>query len=338
MLKLSPQADIAFCYAPGKVILVGEHAVVYGAQAIAMPIDVGIRVAISHLEKPLLVEGPVIRGVGPLFMGDVTVSRSSAGPGILKSALSYLVDAFGEPLKNLVMVVDGTLPPGRGLGSSASLSVALIRGIFRYFSWPLDDNTLKKHALALETIFHGSPSGIDHTVIIGERVIGFKRQSNEALVWPIKLKSPLKFVIGIVGPHDGTKNAVKELAERKKRHKEVYEGVFQGLNEIAKEMELALIDGHQASVGELMNISQGYLNALSLSTPEIEKLCAIARERGALGAKLTGAGGGGAVIALVDGNGADLQNAFKAAGYQCLMTEVFDERWRLDHSRGGLDG
>jgi hydroxymethylglutaryl-CoA reductase len=325
MLHLSHHADIAFSYAPGKIILVGEHAVVYGARAIAMPIEAGVRVAISQLSHHQIPQGPMIRGIGPFFMGEVSKNLVSSGPQILKNALSYLLDTFGESVRNIAIVVDGTLPPGRGLGSSASLSVALIRGLFRYFSWPLTDGILKKHALVLETIFHGSPSGIDHTVVIGEQVIGYKKEGDISLVWPITLKSPLKFLISTAGPHGGTKNAVKDLAERRKRHKSAYERIFCGLDEIACEMEHALIRGEHASVGELMNIAQGYLNALSLSTPEMEKLCAIARERGALGAKLTGAGGGGAMIALTDGNEEELLNAFRAAGYQSFITEVFDD-------------
>lgn len=269
--------DIAFSYAPGKVILVGEHAVLYGAQAIAMPIEAGIRVAISRLEPTAELVGPVIRGVGPFFMGEISMSPSSPGPQIMKTALCYLLEEFGDDLKQVAIVVEGTLPPGRGLGSSASLSVALIRGLYRYFSWPLSADNLNRHALALETIFHGSPSGIDHTVVIGQRVIGFRREDTRAAVWHIALKSPLKLVIGLVGPHDGTKNAVMLLAERRKRHTAAYQLIFSGLDEIAKEMERALIAGEQASVGELMNIAQGYLNALSLSTPEIEN-CALSQK------------------------------------------------------------
>lgn len=320
-MKELPLADVAFSYAPGKVILVGEHAVVYGAPAIAMPIDVGVRVAVSQMRLGQS-DGPVLRGVGPFLMGDVSLAPSSAGPQILKSALRYLCETFGSDVHHLSIVVDGNIPPGRGLGSSASLSVAIIRALFRYFSWPLSDETLQKHALALETIFHGTPSGIDHTVVIQEKVIGFKRQGEEKIIWPIVVKSPLKFIVALAGPHDGTKNAVLELAERKKRHGAAYQQIFFALGEIAKEMEQMLTLGHQASLGELMNIAQGYLNALSLSTPEIERLCAIARERGALGAKLTGAGGGGAVIALVDHDEIGIQQAFRAAGYQSFITEV----------------
>lgn len=311
-------------YAPGKIILVGEHAVVYGAQAIALPIKTGIRVAIAKLPEEKLGAGPVIRGVGAFFTGEFSQS-SKTSPAILKTALAYLVEAFGPSLLDLVIVADGNLPPGRGLGSSASLSVALIKGIFRYFSWDLTEVELKKHALALETIFHGQPSGIDHSVVIKEQVIGFRRKNGEPHIWAIKPIPRLKFVVGIVGPHDGTKNAVRELSERRKRHLRVYDQIFSGLDEIAVSMEQSLINGRVASVGELMNVAQGYLNALSLSTPEIEKLCSLARMKGALGAKLTGAGGGGAVIALIDGDGLDLNSAFLAQGYQSFITEVFDE-------------
>lgn len=311
-------------YAPGKIILVGEHAVVYGAQAIAMPIKTGIRVAIAKLAHEKIGLGPIIRGVGPFFMGEF-YKNSASCPAILKLALNYLTESFGPMMLDLAIVVDGSLPAGRGLGSSASLSVALIKGIFRYFSWELSDDDLKRHALALETIFHGQPSGIDHSVVIKEQVIGFRRENGEPKVWSIKPHEKLKFVVGIVGPHDGTKNAVRELSERKKRHSLVYDKIFQGLDEIAVFMEQALKAGHVASVGELMNIAQGYLNALSLSTPDIEKLCTVARAHGALGAKLTGAGGGGAVIALIDDDGLELKHAFDALGFQSFITEVFEK-------------
>lgn len=323
MLNDLGQADVAFSYAPGKIILVGEHAVVYGAKAIAMPIDCGVRVAVMPLPRNKVESrGPMVRGLGPFFMGDTYVDADSSGPQVLKSALLYILEVFGDAAKELAIVVDGSLPPGRGLGSSAALSVALIKGIYRYLSRPLEREVLEKHAMALETIFHGRPSGIDHAVVMGGRVIAFKKREEGADIWPIALKNSLTFVLAIAGPHDGTKNAVKELGMRKRRQEKVYERIFLGLNEIANEMEQALIEGQKASVGELMNIAQGYLNALALSTPEIEKLCAIARDRGALGAKLTGAGGGGAVIALADGNDLELFNAFKAAGYQSLIAKV----------------
>jgi hydroxymethylglutaryl-CoA reductase len=312
----------AVSYAPGKIILVGEHAVVYGSRAIGMPIKTGIRVAINPLAPEKAQMGPIIRGIGPFFTGEF--SKDNAPP-ILKSALDYLVKSFGPILYDLAIMVDGTLPPGRGLGSSASLSVALIRGIFRYFSLELSSQDLIFHALALETIFHGQPSGIDHSVVIKEEVIGFCRTNNQPKIWSIRPSQALKFVIGISGPHDGTKIAVRDLAERRKRHVAIYDRIFLNLDDIAKHMEEGLINGQKAKVGELMNVAQGYLNALSLSTPEIEKICSISRKMGALGAKLTGAGGGGAVIALVDNDGLDLLAALEQAGFLGFITEVMEK-------------
>jgi hydroxymethylglutaryl-CoA reductase len=324
MLDFAHQADIAFSYAPGKIILIGEHAVLYGAKAIAMPIEHGIRVAVSRILLSTGQEnkGPIIRGIGPFFMGDTFLDSTANGPKVLKTALNYLQKVFGPATEEMMIVVDGSLPPGCGLGSSASLSVALMRAINRFLGLKLIELELREHVLALETIFHGRPSGIDHAVVIDAQAISFKRIEGRAQIQPVKLSSELNLVIGIAGPHDGTKNAVKSLNERKKRQEQAYLRIFQNLDQIAEEMEQALINGQRTFVGELMNIAQGYLNALSLSTPEIEKLCAIARERGALGAKLTGAGGGGAVIVLCDGNETEISNAFKAAGYQSFITRA----------------
>lgn len=326
MLDIAHQANVAFSYASGKVILVGEHAVVYGARAIALPIDQGVRVAVSRQHDACGRLGPMIRGMGPFFLGDAYIDKDAAGPKVLKLALAYVAEIFQRSTQDMIIIVDGSLPPGCGLGSSAALSVALIKAIFCFLAKDLSDSELRTHALALETIFHGRPSGIDHTVVIDQQVIGFQRNDDKTLCWPIPLSGDLSLAVGIAGPHEGTKNMVRDLAERKKRQEKAYVRLFEGLDQVATEMEKALIAGHRASVGEMMNIAQGYLNALSVSTPEIEKLCAIARDRGALGAKLTGAGGGGAVIALCDGTEQEVANAFRAAGYQSFITQVAKAR------------
>ena len=317
--------DSAFSYAPGKIILIGEHAVVYGAKALAMPLDIGVRVAVSSLsEQPEYSgKGPMIRGVGQFFMGDTFLHQESSAPKVLINALNYLSENFGPDSSEMAIIVDGSLPPGHGLGSSAALSVALIRALYRALKINLSTKDLEKHVSALETIFHGRPSGIDHTVVINSQAIAFRRsEENKAYYEPVKLLRELNLVIGLVGPHDGTKNAVKEFAERKRRQEQAYGYIIKGLDNMAYDMQQALAEGHLKSVGELMNIAQGYLNALSLSTPKIEQLCAIARERGAFGAKLTGAGGGGAVIALCDGCEKEIAGAFNIAGYQSFIAKV----------------
>lgn len=320
MIKKSCE-NFVFSYAPGKAILVGEHAVVYGAQAIAVPLDLGVRVAIL----PLDANGPIIKGIGSFCPSEALVWSIEQGPANIKLALQYLIENFGEKIKKIAILVDGSLPKGFGLGSSAAFSVALMRAIFNYFSISINNQMLIEHISALETIFHGAPSGIDHTVVLNSQVLGFKKKKSQSLSWPIYCKRPLKLVVGLVGPHEGTKNAVQKLRDRKRQHEKIYERIFGSLDELAIAMETSLKEGSLGAVGEFMNMAHGYLSALGVSTGELDHLCAIAKERGALGAKLTGAGGGGAVIALAENNEMEIMTAFRACGFISFTTSVVNK-------------
>jgi hydroxymethylglutaryl-CoA reductase len=288
---MSPSAiDVVFGSAPGKIILFGEHAVVFGQPAIASTIDRGIRVAVSRREGQD--DGPILRSSSAML-----------------------------PLRS-----DGAIPAGAGLGSSAALAVALVRGIHQFYGESIDDGTLIERAFAVEKVFHGNPSGVDHTTIVTGGVVSYTRGDDGAAasVAKVALPRPLSLVIGVAGPHAGTANAVGALRDRARRHPEHYGRIYDAIGALSRAARAHLEKGEYAAVGELMDVNQGYLNALGVSTPAIEALCAIARERGALGAKLSGAGGGGAVIALVDDtaqDGADaITRAFAAAGYAAFAT------------------
>jgi hydroxymethylglutaryl-CoA reductase len=313
-------ADAAFGYAPGKIILFGEHAVVYGLPAIAATLDRGVRIAVTARPDR---DGPVLRGHG---MGLTTLARpdpQGEGPESLRAALARLVELCGERVRGLTFSVDGAIPAGSGLGSSAALAVAMLRGVRRFFDEPaLAPDELVEQAFALERVFHGTPSGVDHTVIARGGAIYFTRHgaldasaTGTSTVEDLIVPRRMRFVVGLAGPHAGTAHAVASLRDRARRHPALYERLFDDIGMLAKEGRRLLLDGSYAAVGELMDLNQGYLNALGVSTPGIEALCAIARERGALGAKLTGAGGGGAVIALVDDDPEPVVRAFQAAGY-----------------------
>lgn len=307
--------NYAVGYAPGKVILVGEHSAVYGHEAIALPIDAGVRVAITRLG---LKNGPSIRGLGSFFMGQTFYFDRSSTQGIISQVFQYLMDKFGPRMQEVEIIVDGDLPRGHGLGSSAAFSVSLLRALSNYFSLQFGDADIAFHAHALENIFHGRSSGLDHTVVIKDQAISFQRIKEEMKIEIIELKVPISLVIGLAGPHDGTKNAVAKLFERKKRMQKIYDHIFLGLNGIAIEIKQALLDGNMAKMGELMNIAHGYLCALGVSTTEIDHLCSIAKNQGALGAKITGAGGGGAMIALANGNEDAILSAFNSAGFMAF--------------------
>jgi hydroxymethylglutaryl-CoA reductase len=312
---------IAFSYAPGKIILAGEHAVVYGHSAIALAIDRGVRIKVQETAMPHCKgHGPTLKATGLGFSGSVRPGLDGEGPLVLRQALDKLVELLGERVRDLELVVESAIPAGRGLGSSAALSVAMIRGIKQYFGELLSKTEEGRLAFELERLFHGSPSGIDHTVISHGGLIAFRRDKPHPQVESITLPRPLSFAIGIAGPHGGTVKVVEALSQRAKRHPGCFEHIFSGISQLVSEMKSSLEKGEFAAVGELMNVNQGYLNALSVSTPELERMCAIARE-GALGAKLTGAGGGGAVIALVEEDASGIAKAFSDAGFLSISAK-----------------
>ena len=318
-------ADAAFGYAPGKVILLGEHAVVYGQPAIAATLDRGVRVAVASIAgDEAKSRGPVLKGAGLGIETDARPDPDGEGPEALRRALAKLVDICGERARDLSFVVEGRIPAGAGMGSSAALSVAMLRGVRRFLGESVPESQIMNEAYELERVFHGNPSGVDHSVIAHGGLVCFQRgeSSAENRVEPISVPRRLRLAIGLAGAHAGTASAVAALRDRARRHPDQYEHIYRGIGDLAEAGRRCLIDGHLAALGELMDLNQGYLNALGVSTPAIESLCSMARERGALGAKLTGAGGGGAVIALMDDNPEPVVQAFESAGFRAFASEI----------------
>lgn len=315
-------AHAAFGYAPGKIILLGEHAVVYGQPALAATLDRGMRVAISKLPSDVT-SGPVLRGTG---FGIDAVARpdpGGEGPEALRAALARLIEIGGERIQGLSFVVDGQIPAGSGLGSSAALSVALVRGVHRFFEEEVPASQVRDEALSLERVFHGNPSGVDHNTILTGGLVHFaKLEAGDPEIEQVPLPRRLRFAVGVAGHHAGTSHAVGALRDRMKRHPAAYDHLFNGIGDLVREARIAISEGHWGALGELMDLNQGYLNALGVSTPAIEALCTMSRARGALGAKLSGAGGGGAVIALVDDDPAPVVRAFTDAGYEGFGVEI----------------
>jgi hydroxymethylglutaryl-CoA reductase len=326
--------DVVFGAAPGKIILCGEHAVVHGQPAIAATIDRGIRVAVTR--RAGATDGPVLRSNNAALPLRSRPDPDGEGPERLRHALALLRELCGERVRELAFSVDGAIPAGAGLGSSAALSVALVRGVHRFFGEDIDDDTLIERAFAVERVFHGNPSGVDHTTIVTGGVVAYERgvDGARAKVSSLTLPRKVTLVVGVAGPHAGTANAVAALRERARRHPEHYARLYDGIGALVRSARVHLEKGELGAVGELMDLNQGYLNALGVSTPAIEAMCAIARERGALGAKLSGAGGGGAVIALADDTrpdaAAELVRAWTAAGYAAFATDLNPTTSNLD--------
>ncbi len=274
-------------HAWGKVILLGEHAVVYGVPAIAVGIDRGV-----SARAVALGEGPSLLAVGSW---NIAV-REDDPENDLARGLRALLDAVRQEVPALPpfsLEVESDLPPGGGLGCSAAIGVAIARAVAPGAS----EEAVQARAMAWESVFHGTPSGIDAAVAARGGCLLFRKGQAPGAVHV--RGGPLYLCVGNTGIPSSTKDMVEGVARLRARRPEVTEKSFEAVRSLVNNARYAIEAGDQVALGRLMDLNQMVLGGLLVSTPEIEGMCALAREAGALGAKLTGAGGGGSVVALV---------------------------------------
>jgi len=298
----------------GKVILLGEHAVVYGVPAIAVGIERGVRA-----QARVLAEGPSrlrVRG------WEIEVDETEAHKDLAR-AFRALLDVGRAPYP-LRVEAEVDLPPGGGLGCSAALGVAVARAVEPNASLA----RISQRAMAWERIFHGNPSGIDSAVAASGGCIQFEKGRG---IEPVRTAS-LMLVIGHTGMASSTKSMVESVARLRARRSEVVDKAFDAIHSLVRNARLAIEAGDRFALGRLMDLNQMLLSGLFVSTPEIEQMCAAARNAGAFGAKLTGAGGGGCVVALVNHASADaVLEAWRAMKLEAFITRVSGSEGMHEH-------
>ncbi len=306
-MRASPSGPLE-AFGPGKVILLGEHAVVYGSPALAVPLSLGVTARalparVCSLDVPSLLDGP-------------TRKR-------LLRAFSVAAEAAGRP--PVRVSVSSTLPISMGLGSSAALAVALAGVLLRASSGsPPSQAKLLALAGAMEVVFHGTPSGVDHACSALGCALRFRRRGagRAPQVRRLSLRRPLELLVAMAGPRRPTRDTVFGLRERQARWPVRYRRLFQEVGRVAEEGVVAAEAGDLEALGDAMNVNHGLLAALGVSSPALDGLAGFLREAGALGAKLTGAGGdGGAVVGLFrDGRRARAKLA--RAGVSAFLSRV----------------
>ena len=303
--------------APGKVILFGEHAVVYGQPAVAAALGHGLGVTVLEDET-----GPTL-SVPRWTHGGLTVrpeGRTESNAMARALALALELADYKQDTK-VRITVDGELPLGVGLGSSAAFSVALLRGLTNFRGRDVTEQWLLEAAGHLEMIFHGAPSGLDHTVATTGKCLRFIR-TDEPQFRPVGLVSSLPLVLAWT-PRDGTTaDAVLGVSERRRASQLEYDSIFEEIGALCDQGVEALQAGDLVRVGGLFDENQDLLRRIGVSSQSNEAMLKIAHAHGVLGAKLTGAGHGGAVIALCPERPRELAQKLSAAGFSALFTSV----------------
>jgi len=302
--------------APGKIILFGEHAVVYGRPALAVPVaqvhaDVEIRDSDST--------GILIRAPGIHLHADLN-SLSSDHP-IASVVHNFLFISRVSPFPNLNISITSTIPVASGLGSGAAVTVALVRALSAHLDYPMTDEEVNAFAYDIEKLHHGTPSGIDNTVITYAKPVFFiKTQPIEVF----NVLEPFPIVIGDTGIPAPTKESVADVRKLWEADQARWESVFDEVGEIAKQAKERIETGDWRLLGGLMDQNHALLQKMTVSSPELDTLVEAARKAGAAGAKLSGGGRGGNMIALADAEKADdISSALMSAGAKnTIVTQV----------------
>ena len=300
-------AETTLATAAGKVILLGEHAVVYGRHALAIPIPDGVTAAVTERESGVVVTIPDWG-----LRQEIDGNTSGAG-----AAIALIMRELGVSGRGFSIHVRSRLPRAMGLGSSAALAVAIVRAFDAALDLGLDDAQVNALAFACEKLAHGTPSGVDNTIATYATPMLF-RNAPTLQTEPLTLAEAPPLVVACSGQRGLTRQQVEGVRSRYERSPARYDAVFDEIDALSVAGVRALATADYQSLGTMMNICHGLLNAIQVSTPELESMVSIARAAGASGAKLTGAGGGGSIVALCPDRVADVMAALETAGFATL--------------------
>jgi mevalonate kinase len=278
--------------APGKAILSGEHAVVYGRPAVAVPVT-EVR-AEASVEEGAAGQGVVV--VAPDLHRRVVV-RAAAENNPLARIVRLTLEKVGQELDpDLTVTVTSTIPIARGMGSGAAVSTAIVRALGKHLHHWFASQAISDLVFQTEVIYHGTPSGIDNTVVAFEKPVYFVKDVAQEVFW---VGAPCLLAVADTGIESSTKEVVGDLRRRYRADPGRYEPLLDQVGDTAIAVRAALEQGQLGDLGCLMDENHTLLQDLGVSCPELDRLVGAAREGGALGAKLSGAGWGGNMIALV---------------------------------------
>jgi mevalonate kinase len=286
--------------APGKLILLGEHTVVYGKPAIGMPISqLRVQTTIESLAEKkdeIWVDAPVVhlyKNINELPADDP-----------IKFAIEITKNECKTPIKAGILIrINSALPIAGGMGSGAAVSCSVIRALSDYLiGKSLDTETINQMVFEIEKLHHGNPSGIDNTIITYDRPIFFQKGFPPEF---IEIGKSLDFLIADTGISSRTSVMVDGVRKRFEKNQSRYEWVLNEISILAEGAKVALQTGDVPVIADAMNNNHSLLQELEVSCYSLDRLVGAAKKAGAIAAKMTGAGGGGSMIALVSNENRD---------------------------------
>ncbi len=302
--------------APGKIILFGEHAVVYGRPALAIPV--------TQVHTDVHILGSVHPGIW-IDASDVNLHAElntlPSDHPIASVIHNFLFLSRVSPFPNLEINISSTIPVASGLGSGAAVTVALTRGISSHFNFPMTDENINAFAYEIEKLHHGTPSGIDNTVVTYAKPVYFiKGQPIETFI----VGKPFTIVIGDTGIRAPTKESVGDVRKLWESDQPKWESIFDEVGNIARKAREAIESGRWEELGNLMNQNHKLLQEMTVSSPALDTLVSAAGEAGALGAKMSGGGRGGNMIVLVPPDLAEMisRRLMEAGARNTIITQV----------------
>ena len=301
---------------PGKIILFGEHAVVYGRPALAVPVT-QVHADVEVTDSPragIWIDAPDVN-----LHAELNTLPSDHPLTSVIHNIFFLSRV--SPFPSLIIKITSTIPVASGLGSGAAVTVALTRTLSAHIKYSMTDDAVNAFAYEIEKLHHGTPSGIDNTVITYAKPVYFiKGQAIETF----KVGQPFTIVIGDTGISAPTKESVGDVRRLWEADKKRWEDVFDQVGMIANKARENIESGKWNQLGELMNKNHALLQEITVSSPKLDELVSAARNAGALGAKLSGGGRGGNMIALVEPNQAETvaRSLMEAGAKHTIITQV----------------
>jgi mevalonate kinase len=321
--------------APAKIILFGEHFVVYGEPAIVLAID---KRAYAKVEKRddrrlrvhsanLNLAGYFEEGAFKIEQGDAKEAKAKFEP--VRQTASKILEKHGQHV-GLDIEINSTVPVGGGLGSSAAVVAATAMATASLLDVKLSKEEIFRIAFEAEKTVHGTPSGVDPAIstfggtLLFQMDTGFK---------PLEVKSAIPLVIGDTGVERSTRIQVEKVRGITDRYPRVFEPMMKAASEIVLRAIDAMKGNDLQTLGDLMNINHALLYGVGVSDESLEWLTNAARKAGALGAKLTGAGGGGCMVALAEEEKLEqVTEAIQRAGGRTFVARKTDEGVRIERS------